>query len=283
MREIKSLIDIADAYDVYFFDMFGVIWDGYGFYPGVIDVFHQLKARGKKIVMLSNATVLSNQMIQKVTQKGLNKNVHFDDFITSGELFFEKIQAGFLAQYAGRDDFKFYIIGAQNLTLFADVSAHQTVDINEADFVYISSLDTPQGYAFTLDKFIPEMTQALGLKKKAICANPDITVIRDNVPHFVNGAAAQWYEKNGGQVLYIGKPYPEVYTYALGRAGADCQKAVMIGDSLQTDILGANRVGMPSVLITHTGVAGEALKEASLDELCQVHGACPDFILTQVK
>lgn len=282
-QKINSLLDISDSFDTYFVDMFGVIWDGYNFYPEVPVLFAALKAKGKKIVMLSNATMLTFQMEAKAAAHGLMRGTHYDDFITSGEVFFQKIRHGFLTEFADKKDFTFYVIGTDNHTLFEDVSSHQTRELEKADFIYISSLDTAEGYAFTLDRFIPEMQRGIALKKPAICANPDVTVVRDNVPHFVNGAAAGWYENHGGKVLYIGKPYPEIFEYALDRTESICAKSVMIGDSLSTDILGANRMQMASVLITKTGVTADNLKgDVSLEDLCQKMNACPTFILPTI-
>ena len=44
------------------------------------------------------------------------------------------------------------------------------------------------------------------------------------------------------------KPLPEIFTEALGRAGLKADETMFVGDSVRADILGANRVGMVSVL-----------------------------------
>lgn len=43
------------------------------------------------------------------------------------------------------------------------------------------------------------------------------------------------------------KPHPEIYHYALGKAGADVKESIMIGDSMEVDIEGARNVGMDQV------------------------------------
>jgi putative hydrolase of the HAD superfamily len=45
------------------------------------------------------------------------------------------------------------------------------------------------------------------------------------------------------------KPDPSIFQEALRRAGCPPQEALFVGDSLQQDIAGANRVGLRSVLI----------------------------------
>ena len=46
-----------------------------------------------------------------------------------------------------------------------------------------------------------------------------------------------------------GKPDPSIFEHVLTQSGVTAEEAVMVGDNLMTDILGASRVGIPSVLI----------------------------------
>ncbi len=47
------------------------------------------------------------------------------------------------------------------------------------------------------------------------------------------------------------KPKPEIFLYAMEKAGALLKESLMIGDSLDIDIAGANAVGMHSVHVNH--------------------------------
>jgi putative hydrolase of the HAD superfamily len=51
-----------------------------------------------------------------------------------------------------------------------------------------------------------------------------------------------------------GKPSPELFAHALERAGVAPHEAIMVGDKLTTDILGANRSGLHSVWINRRGM-----------------------------
>eukprot|EP01104_Vermistella_antarctica_P011675 TRINITY_DN3289_c0_g1_i1.p1 TRINITY_DN3289_c0_g1~~TRINITY_DN3289_c0_g1_i1.p1 ORF type:complete len:373 (-),score=53.59 TRINITY_DN3289_c0_g1_i1:640-1758(-) len=84
-----------------------------------------------------------------------------------------------------------------------------------------------------------------------------------DVPRFTTGAwltcLATLYEKmTGGRVLEyeaFGKPYPSTYAYAMDRIGSDIDRSRVfaIGDNPLSDIVGANRHGMSSILV-RTGV-----------------------------
>ena len=52
---LAGIGEIADRYDGYILDLWGVLHDGHAPFPGVIDCLTRLKASGKHLVILSNA------------------------------------------------------------------------------------------------------------------------------------------------------------------------------------------------------------------------------------
>ena len=62
---------------------------------------------------------------------------------------------------------------------------------------------------------------------------------------------AQRYEAMGGRVRWHGKPFPSVYATCFNLLGiADKHRIIAVGDSLRTDIAGANGAGIDSILVT---------------------------------
>ncbi|HUX53453.1 MAG TPA: YjjG family noncanonical pyrimidine nucleotidase [Williamwhitmania sp.] len=51
------------------------------------------------------------------------------------------------------------------------------------------------------------------------------------------------------------KPAPQVFNYALAKAGATIKQSIMVGDDLETDILGARSIGMKQVFFNPTKLA----------------------------
>lgn len=49
------------------------------------------------------------------------------------------------------------------------------------------------------------------------------------------------------------KPHPRIFRAALGQLGAEPGEAVMVGDSLANDILGARSIGMRGILVSRSG------------------------------
>ena len=64
-----------------------------------------------------------------------------------------------------------------------------------------------------------------------ICTNPDLIVDRGNKRELCAGSVAMVFEKMGGEVIYFGKPYPEVYNQSIDNI--KIKKYLSIGDNLQ--------------------------------------------------
>ena len=70
------------------------------------------------------------------------------------------------------------------------------------------------------------------------------------------GARAQDYERQGGEVIYLGKPHLPVYEFVAQHLKLTTSREIprakwlAIGDGLKTDILGATRATIYALLIT---------------------------------
>ena len=84
-----------------------------------------------------------------------------------------------------------------------------------------------------------------------ICSNPDKVVIRDENFMICAGLLAEYYENIGGIVEYFGKPLPLIYNVCFEKLKTKNKKKILvIGDSLENDIKGANMQGLDSILVT---------------------------------
>ena len=53
------------------------------------------------------------------------------------------------------------------------------------------------------------------------------------------------------------KPNKEIFEYAFQKTNADPARSIMIGDTLDVDILGAINAGIDQVFVNHTGITGD--------------------------
>jgi HAD superfamily hydrolase (TIGR01459 family) len=127
-----------------------------------------------------------------------------------------------------------------------DLEAVQTPA--EAEFVLVTGLEDA---AETVADYDHLLSAAARLGRPMVCANPDLEVVRDGIRELCAGALALRYEDLGGIVHYVGKPHPAVYHRCFDYlAGVARSRILAIGDSLRTDVAGAEGVAIDSLLVT---------------------------------
>jgi ribonucleotide monophosphatase NagD (HAD superfamily) len=70
-------------------------------------------------------------------------------------------------------------------------------------------------------------------------------------------------EKAREYVKRIGKPFREVYDIALG--DGDRSRAIMIGDALETDVVGGGTAGVDSLWVVNDGIHGADVAKKGAD------------------
>ena len=117
------------------------------------------------------------------------------------------------------------------------------------------------------------------INKKMICTNPDLIVDRGEKRELCAGSVALVFEKMGGEVIYFGKPFPEVYNQAINNKG---KRVLSIGDNLNTDIKGANLLNYNSLIISN-GVHRDEIKKEGIDVISKKYEVVVNFIQTELK
>ena len=79
-----------------------------------------------------------------------------------------------------------------------------------------------------------------------LCTNPDLIVHRGLKVEYCAGTIAEIFKKLGGEVVYFGKPYSDIYNFCLKKN----ENILAIGDNIRTDIKGANKMKFDSLFIT---------------------------------
>ncbi len=245
-QKLKGISEISDKFDVYFIDLWGVIHNGVQCYPEALKVLEKLKEQNKKIVLISNAPRPAAVVKVFLETIGL-KSSGYDFLVTSGDITREYISLNSSKK-------NFYHLGpTRDIDLFKDLNVTLTSK-EECEEIICTGLvsdeeEKLQDYKILLEFF-------LNKKIPLICANPDEVVARGEKIVFCAGALANQYKQEGGMVRYFGKPYSEIYSFALKkiRAHKDFKdkkeiNTLVIGDNIKTDIKGANLSNLDSVLI----------------------------------
>ena len=112
-----------------------------------------------------------------------------------------------------------------------------------------------------------------------ICTNPDLIVDRGDKRELCAGSVALVFEKMGGEVIYFGKPFPEVYNQSIDSKG---KKVLSIGDNLNTDIKGANLLNYDSLIISN-GVHKDEIKKEGIDIVSKRYEVVVNYIQKELK
>ena len=244
-EKLSGIQRIIEDYDVFFIDLWGVMHNGVECYSNAITVLKHLKNKNKKIVLISNAPRPSETVEVFLDKIKLSKSL-YDKVVTSGDVTREYLQLENNSQDI------FHLGPDKDKDLFKNLNV-TFVDEEKCKQIICTGL-------FNAEKENIEDYQDLLIRLKdrnikMICANPDEVVHRGSKLEYCAGALAKQYEDFGGVVRYFGKPYPEIYNFALNKLNIleDFEKknisAFVIGDNLKTDIKGANLLNINSLLI----------------------------------
>ena len=236
---------LPERYSVILCDIWGCVHDGVELYPGAAQRLLQWKGEGRTVILITNAPRTADAVEAQLARIGLPRQA-WDGIATSGE-------AGIAALCALGRPVGF--IGTQDDRVILEGRGVEIAE--ESDFADLACTG--------LDEHRPDPSQygeeLRGLGDRAVtmhCLNPDRIVIRGGVPEACAGAIADIYEGIGGCVQWYGKPHAAIYRHALSLAGDPPVSAVLaIGDSLQTDVLGAARMGFDCVFVSGGIHAGE--------------------------
>ena len=246
LRLLSGLGEIADRYDGFILDLWGVLHDGTAPFPGVLAALDELRRRGKRIAILSNAPRRAALVAERLTEIGIPPAL-YDHLHSSGEEAWQHL--------ARRDDDFYRALGRvcyhigppRDDNMLAGLGLETVGEVELAEFILNTG---PWGWDETVADYQPVLDVGCARDVPMVCANPDLVVMHRGSRVICAGALAQRYEEIGGRVRWHGKPFPAVYDTCFALlALPDRRRILAVGDSLRTDIAGANGVGIDSLLV----------------------------------
>ena len=240
-KVLASLSEVASDYDAIVFDQWGVLHDGSAPYPLAVETLAALKADGHRLAVLSNSGKRADVNEAQLSRIGFPADL-FDCVMTSGEALWQAFAAGEMPftklhaitrapgdaeAWAGRLELSF-------------------LPVEKAEAVLLMGLADTAGAGAFADVFSAALERGLPV----LCANPDKTAPRaGGVTLVMPGTLAQDHANTGGEVRYIGKPHGQVFGAVEAALGLAPERILMVGDSLEHDIAGADAAGWHSVFI----------------------------------
>ena len=254
----KGMAALAERYDGFILDLWGVIHDGVNPYPGAADCLARLRDAGKRCVLLSNAPRRNFAAEAMLRRMGLGPEL-YSGVLTSGEAVHLALGRRTDPWFAALGRRVWHLGPDRDRNVIEGLDLVQVATPGEAEFVLNTGPDdhrAPTHVAAFEDSLQDCARHGLPM----ICANPDLEVIRGGVRVICAGALAERYQQMGGAVRSLGKPDPAIYRPVLEMLGTEKARTLAVGDSLRTDIAGAASAGIESCWVLG-GIHGEALGE----------------------
>lgn len=252
---IDGIRDIAARYNGFIIDLYGVLHDGETLFPGTLDCLIHLRDTAKHTCLLSNSPTRSADAVARLECLGLPREL-YSDILTSGELVYRAV-SGRIDDFHRRLDRKCWFIGEGNCRNIYKGLGEMLDGPDEADFVLNAIPGVNGHFSGDLEE---KLQKACDKGLPMICANPDLVVNIGGLQFACAGTYAKTYEKMGGEVVYHGKPHSHAYDLAWELLdNMPKERILAIGDSLHTDIQGANAFGCDSIF-NLTGIHWEEVK-----------------------
>ena len=269
----EGLKSIAENYDLFYIDLWGVMHDGAFGYNHAFNTINILNDNNKNLFIISNSSKRSKSSIDKLPKLGFKKH-SFINTMTSGEMIWQLLKKNFLDDKNRKNCFHIYDEEKEDGLDFRDGLNFNFVEkIEEADLILAC---TPFINLQPID-YIPLLEVAYKKEITMYCANPDFETVESNTNNnvFCMGAIGEIYKKMGGNVIIKGKPDVNIYTETTNQINLEKKRTVAIGDSLFHDIQGANNFEIDSVLVK-SGIHKDLNQ---INNLIKNHQITPTYII----
>ncbi|MCA0962072.1 HAD-IIA family hydrolase [Salipiger bermudensis] len=268
-RTGRTLEDTMGDYDAYILDAFGVLNRGEAPIPGAVERIAQLRAAGKRLIVLTNAASYTRSgVLAKYHRLGFDFTL--DEVVSSRDVAFAhlpEVQGVWAAITADGDD----LSDAPAGHYIADLHTQPELLISAAAFLFLST-------ARWSDADNARLERALQFQMRpVIVANPDLVAPREDGLSLEPGWYAQTLAASTGATMpMFGKPFGNAFDEALRRLpGISPHRIAMVGDTLHTDVLGGAAAGLGTILIQEHGL----FRGLSPAPFIEASGLQPDWLV----
>lgn len=250
---------LLERYELILIDAFGVLVNNVEALPGARALVERLNASGKPwLVVTNDASKLAATSAARYQDKGLD--IDPAQVVTSGSL----IPRWFAAEGLSEAGLRCVVMGPPDSRHYVREGGGVIIEPDEEGTLEALIVADDAGYPMleTFDAVISMVFHTLeqGRRPHLVLPNPDLIypkgggrfgITAGSVALVIDQAIQLRYPELGIDFVRLGKPYAPIYEAAMELGGS--RNAVILGDQLRTDVLGANTVGIDSVLMG-TGV-----------------------------
>lgn len=237
--------DLLQRYDVIFCDIWGVLHDGHRAFEPACDALLRFRGKGGTVILVSNAPVPKERVAAMLETRAVPDGA-WDDIVASGEIALRHIsEKGYERVFCiGPTD--------RDAATFSRLTAQRT-SLSEAQAILCTGLNDDRSE--TEEDYRAMLCEARAMGLPFVCANPDLVVDVGGQQYICAGAIADLYERLDGEVFWAGKPHANAYdaahetAEAIRAAPLARDRILAVGDSLRTDLKGAQTAGIDAIFI----------------------------------
>jgi 4-nitrophenyl phosphatase len=225
------------------FDLDGCVWNGRQLNPGALETLAALDRSGRGIVFLSNnSRATGAEILRRLHELEVTFARHA---LTPLEIIGQVITERWGPS-------RVLVIGAEEMAAVIATAGHEVVEVkrwheatvvavgNDFDLTYERLTAAARAAARGAALITPNVDPRLPIESGDFLPGCGAIVAAVAVAAFVTP-------------VVVGKPEPPLFRIALARLGVEPAAAVMVGDSVTSDVGGAVAIGMPAVLYAPEG------------------------------
>ncbi|XP_058756127.1 phosphoglycolate phosphatase 1A, chloroplastic-like [Vicia villosa] len=286
-QPLQNADELIDSVETFIFDCDGVIWKGDSLIEGVPETLDMLRAKGKRLVFVTNNSTKSRKQYgKKFETLGLNVNEE--------EIFASSFAVpAYLKSIDFPKDKKVYVIGEEGILKELELAGYKYVGGPEDGG---KKIELKPGFLMEHDEDVGAVVVGFDryfnyykVQYGTLCIreNPGCLFIatnRDAVTHLTD---AQEWAGGGSMVgalvgstqrepLVVGKPSTFMMDYLANKFGISKSQICMVGDRLDTDILFGQNGGCKTLLVL-SGVTTTAMLQSPNNTIQ------PDFYTNKIS
>lgn len=242
-QTMAGMSAIADRFDAFLIDQFGMLRDGHSPYQDAAATPSALRQAGKIVIVLANSGKRSAENSERLAKLGFNATT-WNWFFTFCEVAWRLLST----ESKGPEPLpkSCLLISRDGDTSPIDGLPMRRVDNGaEADVILLAASGDD---LYSLDHHRALLETAARRGVPCLCTNPEKVMLTRKGSSFGAGRIAELYQAMGGRVHWIGKPFPDIYATARDYlAGILTDRICCVGDSIEHDIVGGRRAGLYSV------------------------------------
>ena len=248
----------------FIFDLDGCVYTGNTLVPGVQAYLQELRQKGRRILFLTNNSREGGEELQAKLER-LGITTRREEILSAAE-----VVGPFLRDRFGPS--RVLAIGAETLRRLLIEAGHSLVPLE----AYRDARVVVVGHDFDFDyRKLAAASRAVASGAAFVAVNMDPRLPVEEGEFYPGCGALVEAVARAAEIRpeVAGKPMPYIFRVALGRLGLSPEEVAMIGDSLASDVRGAQTVGLRTIWLAPPGaVASEMQPDLIIHAFAELMG-----------